>query len=180
MEENTLTRFPTLLAVLNDYRAEVEALYKQHLVDNGHPTMQNTLVNSISTDIVVGDSGFTVTMTLAEYWKYVEWDTQPHWPPQEAILKWISIKPIIPRPDNRGRIPKPEQLAFLIRRAIAGQSPNQANLKNPQGGTIGTHDLAGAVTACNQKYEPLFGEALAKDLSADINVWIIEMLDLRH
>jgi hypothetical protein len=38
-------------------------------------------------------------------------------PPMSAILNWISVKPIIPRPRN-GKIPTPETLAFLIGRKI--------------------------------------------------------------
>lgn len=33
-------------------------------------------------------------------------------------MNWISVKPIIPRPDSDGRIPTPKQLSFLIGRKI--------------------------------------------------------------
>ena len=110
---------------------------------------------------------YLVTITLADYWKYVEDDTKPHWPPVSAILEWIRVKPVIPRPDSRDRIPKPEQLAYLIGRKIAKE------------GTEGSHDLALSATECNRKYEPLIAEALAQDLGAGFRAWIFEAFSYR-
>ena len=100
---------------------------------------------------------------MADYWKFVEEDTKPHWPPLDAILSWIRVKPIIPRPDANGKIPTPATLAFLIGRAMAGKSPNQANCKNPQGGTTGTHDLRDTERAVIPMYVERLQEALHRD-----------------
>ena len=130
-----------LQKVLQDFATDIRDRYRDVLANNDHIASRK-LVDSIKTQVVVGDNAYEVTMTLEGYWKYVEEDTPPHWPPRDAILKWIEVKPIIPRPDDNGRIPSPKQLAFLIGRAMAGKSPNQEKLKNPNGGTTGTHDLA--------------------------------------
>ena len=127
--------------VLEDFAKDIRDRYRDVLASNDHIASRK-LVDSIKTQVVIGDNYYEVTMTLEDYWKYVEEDTPPHWPPRDAILKWIEVKPIIPRPDDNGRIPSPKQLAFLIGRAMAGKSPNQEKLKNPNGGTTGTHDLA--------------------------------------
>ena len=136
-----LLELTELQKVLQDFATDIRDRYRDVLAHNDHIASRK-LVDSIKTQVVVGDNAYEVTMTLEDYWKYVEEDTPPHWPPRDAILKWIDVKPIIPRPDDNGRIPSPKQLAFLIGRAMAGKSPNQEKLKNPNGGTTGTHDLA--------------------------------------
>ena len=136
-----LLELTELQKVLQGFAADIRDRYRDVLAHNDHIASRK-LVDSIKTQVVVGDNAYEVTMTLEDYWKYVEEDTPPHWPPRDAILKWIEVKPIIPRPDDNGRIPSPKQLAFLIGRAMAGKSPNQEKLKNPNGGTTGTHDLA--------------------------------------
>ena len=179
MEANTLISFSNLEAVLQQYAAELKEVYKKHLVEADRLASEN-LINSVETQVETDRGAYLVTITLADYWKYVEEDTKPHWPPTSAILEWIRVKPVIPRPDrNTGRIPKPEQLAYLIRRAIAGQSPRQEELNNPNGGTIGSHDLALSATECNRKYEPLIAEALAQDLVAGFRSWIFEAFSYR-
>ena len=136
-----LLELTELQKVPQDFATDLRARYRDVPAHNDHIASRK-LVDSIKTQVVIGDNYYEVTMTLEDYWKYVEEDTPPHWPPRDAILKWIDVKPIIPRPDDNGRIPSPKQLAFLIGRAMAGKSPNQEKLKNPNGGTTGPHDLA--------------------------------------
>ena len=136
-----LLELTELQKVLQDFATDIRDRYRDVLANNDHIASRK-LVDSIKTQVVIGDNYYEVTMTLEDYWKYVEYDTPPHFPPLNKILEWIQIKPIIPRPDDNGRIPSPKQLAFLIGRAMAGKSPNQEKLKNPNGGTTGTHDLA--------------------------------------
>ena len=155
-----------LMAVLRDLANDVREGYKETLERNGRKATGD-LINSIHTEIEVNGTRYIVWMEWddpgGDYWKYVEEDTKPHWPPRDAILKWIRVKPIIPRPDANGRIPKPEQLAFLISRAMAGKSPNQANCKSPKGGTIGSHDLRKSEDAVLAFYQERLTEALHRD-----------------
>lgn len=166
MEANTLISFSNLEAVLQQYAAELKEVYKKHLVEADRLASEN-LINSVETQVETDQGAFLVTITLADYWKYVEDDTKPHWPPVSAILEWIRVKPVIPRPDSRDRIPKPEQLAYLIGRKISRE------------GTEGSHDLALSATECNRKYEPLIAEALAQDLGAGFRAWIFEAFSYR-
>lgn len=59
-----------------------------------------------------------ISISLEDYWKYVEYGTRPHFPPIQAIRKWIDVKPVLPRPMN-GKLPTKDQLAFLIARKIS-------------------------------------------------------------
>lgn len=161
METNALIPLPHLEAVLQQYAAEVKDIYKRHLVEADRLASER-LLNSVETQVVTDQGAYLVTMTLEDYWKYVEEDTKPHWPPVSALLEWIRVKPVIPRPDDHGRIPKPEQLAYLIGRKIAKE------------GTEGSHDIALTTAECNRKYEPLLAEALAQDLGAGFRAWMLE------
>lgn len=148
-----LFQFTATEAVLKEYAEAAEALYKDKLMEHGH-TASFGLLNSIHTEVVRGDHSVAVDLNLAEYWKYVEYDTRPHFPPPSAILKWIQIKPIVPTPDAKGRIPTPKQLAFLIGRKIARE------------GTKGTHDLEEAVRTINSLYEEKIIKAIEADLGS--------------
>ena len=152
-----------LMVVLQDLAKDVKEGYQDSLARNDHRA-SGKLIDSVTTTIEVNGTTYIVWLdNLQEYWQYVEWDTKPHWPPKEAILQWIKIKPVIPRPDSNGRIPKPEQLAFLISRAMAGKSPNQENCKSPKGGTIGTRDFNNSLDAVLAFYTERLQEALHRD-----------------
>ena len=166
-----LLELTELQKVLQDFATDIRDRYRDVLANNDHIASRK-LVDSIKTQVLVGDNAYEVTMTLEDYWKYVEEDTPPHWPPRDAILKWIEVKPIIPRPDDNGRIPSPKQLAFLIGRAMAGKSPNQEKLKNPNGGTTGTHDLA----QTKEDILPCWREQISQALGHDMENYIRKLV----
>lgn len=165
MEDELLT-FTNTLAVLNELAEDVKAVYAGEMVKSGHPTRMghDRLTDTITTKVTANGKEFEVSLNMNKYWQYLEYGTPPHWPPRNAILEWIRIKPVIPRPDSSGRIPTPNQLAFLIARAMAGKSPNQKNLKNPQGGTKGTHNLEKTKETVIPYYIPKIEEALQQDI----------------
>lgn len=166
METNTLISLQATEAVLADYAAEVQRVYKERLVSDDRIATEE-LINSVQTQIVRNDTAYLVTMNIAEHWKWVEWDTRPHWPPPDALLKWITVKPVIPRPLKNGKLPTPKQLAYLIGKKISEE------------GTKGSLDLTRTVAEVNAKYEPLLAEALQKDLGATVQGWLVEMF-ARH
>jgi len=153
---------------LKEYGDSLRDAYKDNLMANDRYA-SGDLVNSIKVEIESGEREWTVYLELADYWKYVEFDTAPHFPPLDAIKRWIEIKPVHALPDGRGRIPTPDQLAFLIGRAMAGLSPNQSQLKNPQGGTTGTHDLENAQDKVIPWFEEHIVEAVLDDIVGDID-----------
>lgn len=155
---------------LRDYGDAVAQLYKENLVKNRRPAT-GELIDSVAVQVLdEGGGGISVALDLASYWKYVEWDTRPHWPPRGVLLDWIEAKPVLPQPDARGRIPSPEQLDFLIRRKIAGHSPS-----GKPGGTRGTHDLEQALDALNGTWLPRIEEAVGQDIDefTTAQIWLL-------
>jgi hypothetical protein len=175
MAEELIT-FPKTEEVLKRMAEDVKAGYIDQLNVNKHPTSygQNRLSDTITTIVSVDGQKFSASLKMNYYWKFLEEGTKPHWPPSDAIAKWIEVKPVIPRPDGNGRIPTPKQLAFLIGRAMAGQSPNQANLKNPQGGTKGTHGFQKTRDAI----VPLYVEELERAFNEDIGFYIMRVFKM--
>lgn len=147
-----LMELTELHKVLQDYAKDVTDRYRDVLANNGHIASKD-LVNSIKTEVKVGDAAYEVTMTLKDYWKYVENDTRPHFPPPAALIRWIEVKPVIPRPMANGKLPTTKQLAYLIGRKIATE------------GTTGTHDLEKTKTDIFSWYKDKLSEALGHDVS---------------
>lgn len=113
-----LIDFTELQQVLHAYAKEAEEIYK-YQISLGGKNASRKLIDNVKSKVVVNEQSYEVFLNLQEYWKYVEAGRKPgKFPPVGAILKWISVKPIIPRPDADGNIPSPKQLAFLIGRKI--------------------------------------------------------------
>lgn len=147
-----LIQLNELLQVLMDLARDIEDNYKEQLAASGRYTTEYALIDSVRTQVRVGDSGYEVVMNLNDYWIYVENGTKPHFPPPDKILTWIQIKPIIPRPDALGRTPTENQLAYLIGRKIARE------------GTEGTHDLEKTKDAIIPFYRERIAQALGHDM----------------
>lgn len=143
---------PHLTQVLEKLGREVAEQYKNNLRESGHATRPDHLINSIDTRVVVDDKAYKVVMDLNDYWKYLENGTEPHWPPVDDIRSWIQYKPVLPRPGRDGRLPTPNQLAFLIGRKIARE------------GTTGTHDFEEARADMVARWEQRIRAALVEDV----------------
>lgn len=140
-----------LRAVLMEYGVAVRNLYQDRLILHDR-IATGDLLNSVEVHVEYSGGTYEVQLDLAEYWRYVEMDTEPHWPPPSAILKWIRAKPVLPRPLKNGKLPTPEQLAFLIGRKIAVF------------GTKGHPDLTDSVEDMNKAYQERIAAALARDV----------------
>ena len=148
--------FPRTIEVLGRLADDVRAGYIDQLKKHGHPTRYGTdrLSDTITAQVEVDGKSFTASLNMNFYWKYLEGGTRPHWPPSSAILNWVQIKPVIPRPDGNGRIPTQKQLAFLISRKIAKH------------GTEGTHGFQATRDAILPMYYEKIEQALAEDVGA--------------
>lgn len=140
-----------LAAVLQEYAVAVRNLYQDRLILHDR-IATGELLNSVEVRVEHSGTAYEVKMDLADYWRFVEMDTAPHWPPRDAILKWIQAKPILPRPMSNGKLPTPEQLAFLIQRKIAVF------------GTEGQPDLTDSVQDMNTAFRDRIAAALARDV----------------
>lgn len=105
------------LMVMDRYGQAILDEYKSSLKNSGHMASGN-LYNTAKYRIKREEGVFKVEMELAEYWKYLENGTKPHFPPIDSILRWIKDKGIVPREEN-GKLPTEKQLAFLISRKIS-------------------------------------------------------------
>lgn len=158
-----------LQKVLQDLANDIRDNYKEHLQFNDRYTERGVpsgysqrLIDSVKTQVVMGDRAWEITMTLNDYWKYVEDDTKPHFPPVNKILEWVQIKPVIPRPDANGRIPSQKSLAFLIGRSIS------------ENGTEGTHDLEKTKEGVIPWYKQRIAAALGHDMEHYIRKLVVE------
>ena len=149
-------KFPHLQMVLEEYIKELKTAYENNLLDNDHTASWN-LINNIEIITSFKGTDYWIGFNLEDYWKYVEYDTRPHFPPVDVLLRWIEIKPVLPRPNRNGKLPTPNQLAYLIGRKIS------------EVGTKGTHDLADANKTIYQKYEELIEMALEEDIGENID-----------
>ena len=147
---NELFNTTYLQLALGQLAEDVKAGYVDQLAKHDRHASGN-LMSTVRAEVEVNGTRYAAVLYLQDYWKYVEEGTEPHWPPRQAILDWIKIKPVIPRPDDRGRIPTPKQLAFLISRKISRE------------GTEGSHDLQTAEDAVIPMWEERLLDALQRD-----------------
>lgn len=148
--------FKHLKNVLTDYAMALQSRYKDNLLKSDRVASGN-LINSIHYQLDFQDTVFTISLNLEDYWKYIEYGTKPHFPPVDKILEWIKIKPVLPYPNKNGKLPTPNQLAYLIGRKIS------------EVGTKGSQDLEDTLENLNRDYEQLISEALAKDVDEYID-----------
>lgn len=162
--------------VLQDFAKDIRENYKSHLEFHDRFTRLGSdtkLKDSLKTDIQMDAYGYHVTLSLNDYWKYVEEGVQgaenstspyknPGWKAFPHIQKWVEIKPIIPKPGKNGKIPSPKSLAFLITRSI---------VKN---GTQGTHDYQVTKDNVIAWYNDRIEEALREDMKTYVKQLIQE------
>jgi hypothetical protein len=163
METETLIDLEQLQKVLQEYAKEAEEIYKYQISLGGHNASRK-LIDTIKTRIDYNDQSYEVAMTLNKYWKYIEGgrkgkDSSPPgavykaaFPPVNALMEWISVKPVLPREFDGKRSPRPKSLAFLIGRKIEqeGIEPYPA--------------MATTIEECNKIYREKLSEALGHDV----------------
>ena len=113
--------FKHTMKALNDFGKVIIDNYKSQLeaeqMNNGE------LYRTISYSVSTGTGGWVISVSLADYWKYVEYGRRPgKMPPVSAIENWINVKQIIPHSmtlkSGKTVIPTIPQLSFLIARSI--------------------------------------------------------------
>lgn len=118
-----------MFEVTNDILEIVDKIaqaYKTSLVTAGK--VATGQLTNFTYEVEQDDKMFSIVFNLQDYWKYVEnGRLAGKQPPIDAIAKWITVKPIIPRA-VRNKVPSVKQLAFLIARSIGehGIKPTKA------------------------------------------------------
>lgn len=138
-----------LADALREYGEAVLARYREKLIGNGRPTQENTLVDTAECILEVNGTSYEVSLSLQDYWKYVENGTKPHTPPFSAIRHWVEVKPLLPRPMANGKLPTPNQLAWMVVNKISRE------------GTRGTFDLAESVEELNEEFVSRIMDAMS-------------------
>lgn len=166
-----LLTFEHLRAVLDEYAQQAAEIYKYQISVGGHNASRE-LIDNVKANVVTGDSEFSVTLDLKEYWKYLEGGSKgtvsspagavypAHFPPPRVIEQWISVKPIIPRPyrtaSGKTKIPSPQQLSWAISTNIEkyGQEPYPA------------------LATTKEELQKIFGRRLQEALAEDVGHYI--------
>lgn len=151
MATDALITFPRLAAALQGYAGALKDACRQNLIKSDRLASE-ALLNSVDCEVRQDGTAIVVSVAVLGYWKFVEYDTRPHWPPPDALIRWIRVKPVLPRPLKNGRLPSEKQLAYLIGRKIS------------RVGTKGSHDLGNALSAMRREWEGRIAEAAAADI----------------
>lgn len=118
-------KWTRLTETLNQFADRFIELARNNL-DRNNTNASRELYDSFEKIIEIGEDYYSVKISLADYWTYVENGRGPgKFPPPPAIREWIEVKPVTPTPGINGKTPSVEQLTFLISRKIAneGTSP---------------------------------------------------------
>ena len=157
METHALIAFDNLTAVLQEYGAAVVDKYREELAARGK-NASGELSQSVRYMVTRDATVYAVDLSLASYWRYVEYGRRPgKFPPPDKILEWVRIKPVIPRPLSNGKLPTEKQLAYLIGRKIARE------------GIAPTPALATTTEALYDQFLDRIGEALSADIAAAVD-----------
>lgn len=149
-----LIDLPHVQAVMEEMAIAIRNEYQDNLIRNDR-IASGDLLNNIEYEITRGDFTYTIYVKMRDYWYYVENGRKAgKMPPIQNILDWVKIKPVLPRPNSKGKLPTPQQLAFLIARKIG------------ELGTEGTHDLRKATDTIWDTFEDRLYEAIDEDVDA--------------
>ena len=149
-----LIDLPHVQAVMEEMAIAIRNEYQDNLIRNDR-IASGDLLNNIEYEVTRGDFTYTIYVKMKDYWFYVENGRKAgKWPPIDNILNWIKIKPVLPRPNAEGKLPTPQQLAFLIARKIGEE------------GTEGTQDLRKATDTIWDTFEDRLYEAIDEDVDA--------------
>lgn len=149
-----LIDLPHVQAVMEEMAIAIRNEYQDNLIRNDR-IASGDLLNNIEYEVTRGDFTYTIYVKMKDYWYYLENGRKAgKWPPIQNILDWIKIKPVLPRPNAEGKLPTPQQLAFLIARKIGEE------------GTEGTQDLRKATDTIWDTFEDRLYEAIDEDVDA--------------
>lgn len=161
METIKLTK---LIGVIQEYAQEFERLTKKKLVDNGK-VASGALVASIKTRVEIGNEVYTVWLNSKDYLKYVETGTRPHFPPPDALLKWVREKKEIATREKTGNknLPTEKQVTYLVCRKIG------------RDGTKETKIVANTEDELNRIYLKKMEDALYDDVADNLQYIHIQL-----
>lgn len=154
-------KWTNLERVLNAFADRFIEIARGNLAANG-TNASHELEQSLEKIVEIGDDSFSVKISLADYWTYVENGRGPgKFPPPPAIRSWIEVKPVTPTPGSNGKVPTVEQLTFLISRKIAEKGTEPQPFFEP----------------AKEQAIREFSEAIDRAVEDDIEAFIQEAVD---
>lgn len=149
-------------SVLEEYGRDVRNAFQDNLI-KGDRISSGKLLNSVEYSVEFNGVSYLVKLSLEDYWKYLEEGVRgkdnpsspfanPGWKAYPFILDWITVKPVVPRPNKDGKLPTPRQLAGAITYSIVEK------------GTQPTNDLEKAIEQVNGLYKDKLVYALRDDM----------------
>ena len=117
----TASDFKHTMKALTEFGQKIVDNYKAELEACGYQDGQ--LYRTLSYSVKMENSSWLISISLEEYWKYIEYGRRPgKMPPVSDIENWIKVKQILPRPitlkSGKSVVPTIPQLSFLIARKI--------------------------------------------------------------
>lgn len=167
-----LSEWKNLRQTLREMQMWEAERYKAHLKESDRYATHRLYdsVKAVDSNIVFtienGVDTFEIYLQMEDYWKYVENDTVPHWPPVGALREWVQVRrsSLIQRfANNSKRLPTDKQLEFLVARRIS------------EVGTKGKPDLEMTLSEANKYWKDKIAEAINKDVG-DMAVQITRSL----
>ena len=148
------------MKALNDFGDFIITNYKSQLeaeqMNNGE------LYRTISYSVSTVNSGWVISVSLADYWKYIENGRRAgaKMPPVSAIENWIKVKQIVPHSmtlkSGKTVIPTIPQLSFLIARSIGQRGiPPKPLFKN-------------SFEAAKQQFIQVIKDAITQDIKENL------------
>lgn len=185
MEKKALIkRWKHVNKVLNDFGKELVEVYIRNINERGINASKG-LADSVSYEIHVGDRQMGVDISLADYWKYVEYGRKAgKFPPLDSIERWIKVKGIQPMTrtqasvkrwtQHRGSIrkndrsiPSIKSLAYLIGRKIATEGIQPRPI------------LATALDEVFSRFDEALNEAVTQDIKVEVDIILEEIYKIQ-
>lgn len=156
----TASDFKHTMKALNDFGNFIITNYKSQLeaeqMNNGE------LYRTISYSVSTVNSGWVISVSLADYWKYIENGRRAgaKMPPVSAIENWINVKQIVPHSmtlkSGKTVVPTIPQLSFLIARSIGQRGiPPKPLFKN-------------SFEAAKQQFIQVIKDAITQDIKENL------------
>lgn len=155
-------KFKYLEKALESFLNDFIATYKGLLIRDNKKASGNLISSLKPVSIQLNNNKFEAEISIASYWKYVEYGRKPgKFPPTDKILEWIKVKPVLPRPINGHKPPTEKQLAFLISRKIAREGIKPGN------------QFEEALNIVWQRHSQNISNAISEDLNQAVNLMVI-------
>ena len=156
----TASDFKHTMKALNDFGNFIITNYKSQLeaeqMNNGE------LYRTISYSVSTVNYGWVISVSLADYWKYIENGRRAgaKMPPVSAIENWINVKQIVPHSmtlkSGKTVVPTIPQLSFLIARSIGQRGiPPKPLFKN-------------SFEAAKQQFIQVIKDAITQDIKESL------------